>query len=142
MAMFQRVRTSPTAGANRISIDEPLSTAPRGWTRKLMPPAWLNVSPAAIKATGNLRAVQILLGHTKIESTVRYLGVDVEDALTLAEGTEKCVRYAPVLGVHHGKAAGPQLRARNSPLNVLEGSTATGSERGFVGQTRRSDAAG
>ena len=40
------------------------------------------------KATGNLRAVQILLGHTKIENTVRYLGVDVEDALTLAEGTE------------------------------------------------------
>lgn len=40
------------------------------------------------KATGNLRAVQILLGHTKIESTVRYLNVDVEDALTLAEGTE------------------------------------------------------
>jgi hypothetical protein len=38
--------------------------------------------------TGNLRAVQILLGHTKIESTVRYLGVDVEDALALAEGTE------------------------------------------------------
>ena len=40
------------------------------------------------KATGNLRAVQIMLGHTKIESTVRYLGVDVEDALTLADGTE------------------------------------------------------
>ena len=40
------------------------------------------------KQTGNLRAVQILLGHTKIESTVRYLGVDVEDALTLAERTE------------------------------------------------------
>lgn len=39
------------------------------------------------KATGNLRAVQILLGHTKIENTVRYLGVDIEDALTLAEGT-------------------------------------------------------
>ena len=38
--------------------------------------------------TGNLRAVQILLGHTKIESTVRYLGVDVEDALNLAEGTD------------------------------------------------------
>ncbi len=40
------------------------------------------------KATGNLRAVQILLGHAKIESTVRYLGVDVEDALALAERTE------------------------------------------------------
>lgn len=40
------------------------------------------------KKTGNLRAVQILLGHTKIESTVRYLGVDVEDALHLAESTD------------------------------------------------------
>jgi site-specific recombinase XerC len=32
------------------------------------------------KASGNLRAVQIVLGHAKIENTVRYLGVDVEDA--------------------------------------------------------------
>lgn len=40
------------------------------------------------RATGNLRAVQILLGHTKIENTVRYLGVDIEDALLLAERTE------------------------------------------------------
>ena len=40
------------------------------------------------KQTGNLRAVQILLGHTKIESTVRYLGVDIEDALAHSEGTE------------------------------------------------------
>ena len=40
------------------------------------------------KRTGNLRAVQILLGHTKLESTVRYLGVDAEDALTLSEAIE------------------------------------------------------
>ncbi|WP_271899146.1 tyrosine-type recombinase/integrase [Candidatus Phyllobacterium onerii] len=40
------------------------------------------------KATGNLRAIQILLGHTKIENTVKYLGVDIEDALELAEHTE------------------------------------------------------
>ncbi len=40
------------------------------------------------KASGNLRAVQILLGHAKIENTVRYLGVDVDDALTLSEGIE------------------------------------------------------
>lgn len=40
------------------------------------------------KRTGNLRAVQILLGHAKLDSTVRYLGVDVKDALALSEATE------------------------------------------------------
>jgi integrase len=37
------------------------------------------------KKTGKLRAVQLLLGHTKIESTVRYLGIEVDDALAVAE---------------------------------------------------------
>jgi integrase len=40
------------------------------------------------KRTKNLRAIQILLGHTKLDSTVRYLGVEVDDALELAEETE------------------------------------------------------
>jgi integrase len=40
------------------------------------------------KCTGTLRAVQILLGHTRIESTVRYLGVEIDDALAMAEQTD------------------------------------------------------
>ena len=40
------------------------------------------------KKTQNLRAVQLLLGHTKLESTVRYLGIEVDDALEIAEQTE------------------------------------------------------
>jgi len=40
------------------------------------------------KRTKNLRAVQLLLGHTKLESTVRYLGIELDDALEIAEQTE------------------------------------------------------
>lgn len=40
------------------------------------------------RRTKNLRAVQLLLGHTKLESTVRYLGIEVDDALELTEQTE------------------------------------------------------
>ena len=40
------------------------------------------------RRTKNIRAVQLLLGHTKLESTVRYLGIEVEDALELSEQTE------------------------------------------------------
>jgi site-specific recombinase XerD len=52
-------------------------------------PSLRRTKPSIItKRTGNLRAVQMLLGHTKIETTVRYLGVDMEDARSLAEATE------------------------------------------------------
>lgn len=40
------------------------------------------------RRTKNLRAVQLLLGHTKLESTVWYLDIDVDDALEMAEQTE------------------------------------------------------
>jgi integrase len=40
------------------------------------------------RRTGNLCAVQLLLGHTKIESAVRYLGIEVDDALAIAEQIE------------------------------------------------------
>ena len=40
------------------------------------------------KKTGNLQAVQLLLGHTKMDSTVRYLGVELEDALVISEAVE------------------------------------------------------
>jgi site-specific recombinase XerC len=40
------------------------------------------------KKTGNLRAVQLLLGHTKMDSTVRYLGIELEDVLEIAESVE------------------------------------------------------
>ena len=40
------------------------------------------------KKTGNLRAMQLLLGHTKMDRTVRYLGVDLDDALTISESVE------------------------------------------------------
>ena len=38
--------------------------------------------------TKNLRAVKLLLGHTKLESTVRYLGIEFDDALEIADQTE------------------------------------------------------
>lgn len=45
--------------------------------------------PAQIyRKTGNLRAIQLLLGHTKLESTVRYLGIEVDDALSISEQVE------------------------------------------------------
>ena len=40
------------------------------------------------RKTGNLRAVQLLLGPTKLESTVRYLGIELDDALNIAEQIE------------------------------------------------------
>jgi integrase len=67
-----------------------------GWVRKigLNPAAYgthtLRRTKASLiyRRTKNLRAVQLLLGHSKLESTVRYLGIEVDDALEMAEQTE------------------------------------------------------
>jgi len=49
---------------------------------------WRTKPTLIYRRTKNLRAVQLLLGHSKLESTVRYLGIDVDDALEIAEQTE------------------------------------------------------
>lgn len=68
----------------------------RGWIQRigLNPTAYgthtMRRTKAALiyRRTKNLRVVQLLLGHSKLESTVRYLGIDVDDALEIAEQTE------------------------------------------------------
>ena len=55
------------------------------------------------KRTKNLRAVQFLLEHSKLESTVRYLGIEVDDALEISEQTEILLRG-------HGRALNALLR--------------------------------
>jgi site-specific recombinase XerD len=67
-----------------------------GWVNEvgLDPDGWgthsiRRAKPTLIyRRTRNLRAVQLLLGHTKLESTVRYLDIEVDDALEIAEQTE------------------------------------------------------
>jgi integrase len=60
-----------------------------GWTRLYGTHSLRRTKATLIyRRTGNLRAVQLLLGHTKIESTVRYLGIEVDDALAIAEQVE------------------------------------------------------
>ena len=61
------------------------------WQRRAGPKAFLDTlamtheSTLIYRRTGNLRAVQLVLGHTRIESTVRYLGIEVDHALAIAE---------------------------------------------------------
>jgi len=85
-----RIHESPHLGTRQYAriVD--------GWVEQigLDPAAYGTHSMRRTKAsliyrrTKNLRAVQLLLGHTKLESTVRYLGIEVDDALDLAEQTE------------------------------------------------------
>jgi len=86
---------------SRLTLSEHLSTRQyarivKGWVARIgLDPATYGThtmrrtkASLIYKRTKNLRAVQLLLGHTKLESTVRYLGIEVDDALEMAEKTE------------------------------------------------------
>ncbi|WP_136253686.1 tyrosine-type recombinase/integrase [Onishia niordana] len=96
-----RLRSENYLFPNRISSSEHLSTRQyarivKAWVTSigLDPTIYGTHTMRRTKAsliyrrTRNLRAVQLLLGHTKLESTVRYLGIEVDDALEMAERTE------------------------------------------------------
>lgn len=96
-----RLRSENYLFPSRISSSEHLSTRQyarivKAWVTSIgLDPAiygthTLRRTKASLiyRRTRNLRAVQLLLGHTKLESTVRYLGIEVDDALEMAEQTE------------------------------------------------------
>ena len=86
----------PRADASRHLSTRHYARIVRGWVSQigLDPNAYgthtmRRTKPTLIyRRTRNIRAVQLLLGHTKLESTVRYLGVEIDDALQLSEQTE------------------------------------------------------
>jgi integrase len=105
-AVVELIRRDQVASADylfrsRLSMSAHLSTRQyarivQAWVRSIgLNPATygthsLRRTKAALiyRKTGNLRAVQLLLGHSKLESTVRYLGVEVDDALAISEGVD------------------------------------------------------
>ena len=95
------LRSSDFLFPSRLASSPHLSTRQyarivQGWVRSIgLNPATygthsLRRTKAALiyRKTGNLRAVQLLLGHSKLESTVRYLGVEVDDAIAISEGVD------------------------------------------------------
>jgi hypothetical protein len=74
--------------ANEMASLDPLQTQGDNGTTSLCPPSLISVPHTLEDYAFPSRIDHSDQGHTKIESTVRYLGVDIEDALALAEGTE------------------------------------------------------
>jgi integrase len=86
MTMLDQVNATPTPH-KRLPWNEGKLTGAKPPLRPKFGTHSLRRTKATLiyRRTGNLRAVQLLLGHTKIESTVRYLGIEVDDALAIAE---------------------------------------------------------
>lgn len=87
LALFNLGIDSKLRGCDLVSLNGPgrLPRRPTGVSRG---DATQNPATLIYRCTKNLRAVQLLLGHSKLESTVRYLGIEVDDALEIAEQTE------------------------------------------------------
>ncbi|MFN9527661.1 MAG: tyrosine-type recombinase/integrase [Pseudomonadaceae bacterium] len=91
-----QLRSEDCLFPSRLQTSEHLSTRQyarivKGWVQAIgLGTHTMRRTKASLiyRRTKNLRAVQLLLGHTKLESTVRYLGIEVDDALEMAEQTE------------------------------------------------------
>jgi site-specific recombinase XerD len=98
---FKKLQNTDFLFESRVKKNSPLTT--RQYTRIVK--NWINsinLDPTAYsthtmrktkvsliyKLTKNFRAIQLLLGHSKLESTVRYLGIEVDDALEISEQTD------------------------------------------------------
>ena len=79
--LCERRHVYPPICTARIELDREGRVGPEAFCHSLR----RTKATLIYRRTGNLRAVQLLLGHTKIESTVRYLGIEVDDALAIAE---------------------------------------------------------
>ena len=79
------------------------------------------------RRTGNLRAVQLLLGHTKNESAVRYLGVEVDDALEIADRGLKYTGRAAVLcpSSDREQRASYRFKRRCNPYSITSSASAS-----------------
>jgi site-specific recombinase XerC len=79
-----------------LAIDSKVARVRFGWASRIRrrtghsrrSPLRRTKATMIYRRTRNLRAVQLLLGHTKLESTVRYLGIEIDDALEIAEQNE------------------------------------------------------
>jgi hypothetical protein len=94
------------------------------------------------RRTKNLRAVQLLLGHTNLQSTVRYLGLEVDDALEIAEQTEMYYSQAESVRARRGVRAEGRSVLCPPPLARDSDTPAQPAAGGWAGRPDRAHALG